>query len=136
MKQKLARVLLNPEALVDFLTCEVCKRKSYAEHIDERHTYNTIFKPELHDNVICAECLVIHWGHSSYVSKTMIGFGIVKEGENIERALKRYKRKFDRTKWMENLRSGEQVEKPSVVKRAQGIKAQYVQRLRTAEEQA
>ena len=27
----------------------------------------------------------------------------VKEGENIDRALKRYKRKFDRTKTMKNL---------------------------------
>ncbi|SFS74239.1 30S ribosomal protein S21 [Lutibacter maritimus] len=60
----------------------------------------------------------------------------VKDGENIDRALKRYKRKFDRTKTMKNLRSRKQFEKPSVVKRAQGIKAQYVQRLRTAEEQA
>jgi small subunit ribosomal protein S21 len=60
----------------------------------------------------------------------------VKDGENIDRALKRYKRKFDRTKTMKNLRSRKQFEKPSVVKRAQSIKAQYVQRLRTAEEQA
>ena len=28
----------------------------------------------------------------------------VKEGENIDRALKRFKRKFDRTKTMKNLR--------------------------------
>ena len=58
----------------------------------------------------------------------------VKEGENIDRALKRYKRKFDRTKTMRNLRSRKQFNKPSVVKRAQMIKASYVQRLRTQEE--
>lgn len=59
----------------------------------------------------------------------------VKDGENIDRALKRYKRKFDRTKTMKNLRNRKQFNKPSVVNRAQSIKAQYVQRLRTAEEQ-
>jgi small subunit ribosomal protein S21 len=59
----------------------------------------------------------------------------VKDGENIDRALKRYKRKFDRTKTMKNLRNRKQFNKPSVTKRAQHIKAQYVQRLRTAEEQ-
>ncbi len=59
----------------------------------------------------------------------------IKEGENIDRALKRFKRKFDRTKTMKNLRARKQFDKPSVVKRAQKIKATYVQRLRTQEEQ-
>lgn len=59
----------------------------------------------------------------------------VKDGENIDRALKRYKRKFDRTKTMKHLRSRKQFLKPSVTKRAQNIKAKYVQKLRTAEEQ-
>ncbi|MDY0781052.1 30S ribosomal protein S21 [Tenacibaculum sp. IB213877] len=58
----------------------------------------------------------------------------VKEGENIDRALKRYKRKFDRTKTMRQLRDRKQFTKPSVAKRAQKIKASYVQRLRTQEE--
>ncbi len=60
----------------------------------------------------------------------------VKDGENIDRALKRYKRKFDRTKTMRNLRNRKQFTKPSVQRRAEIIKAKYVQRLRTAEEQA
>ncbi len=60
----------------------------------------------------------------------------VKDGENIDRALKRFKRKFDRTKRMRKLRSKKQFTKPSVEKRAQSIKAKYVQRRRTAEEQA
>lgn len=59
----------------------------------------------------------------------------VKDGENIDRALKRYKRKFDRTKTMKNLRNRKQFNKPSVTKRAQMIKAKYVQRIRTSEEQ-
>ncbi len=59
----------------------------------------------------------------------------VKDGENIDRALKRYKRKFDRTKTMKTLRDNKQFSKPSITKRAQVIKAKYVQRLRTNEEQ-
>ncbi|KAB1154509.1 MULTISPECIES: 30S ribosomal protein S21 [Tenacibaculum] len=58
----------------------------------------------------------------------------VKEGENIDRALKRYKRKFSNTKTLKQLRDRKQFNKPSVVKRAQKIKASYVQSLRTKEE--
>lgn len=58
----------------------------------------------------------------------------VKDGENIDRALKRFKRKFDRTKTMKKLRERKQFNKPSVVKRKQIQKAQYVQSIRTAEE--
>lgn len=53
----------------------------------------------------------------------------LKDGENIERALKRYKRKFDRTGARKALYERKQFEKPSVVKRAQVQKAQYIQRL-------
>ncbi|ANW95173.1 30S ribosomal protein S21 [Wenyingzhuangia fucanilytica] len=60
----------------------------------------------------------------------------IKDGENIDRALKRFKRKFDRTKTMKQLRERQQYNKPSVVNRKQRIKASYVQRLRTNEEQA
>ena len=60
----------------------------------------------------------------------------VKDGENIDRALKRYKSKFDRTKTMKKLRTNKQFTKPSVLKRDQKIKATYIQRRRTAEEQA
>ncbi len=59
----------------------------------------------------------------------------VKDGENIDRALKRFKRKFDRTKTMKQLRERKHFTKPSVEKRAQMQKAQYVQNLRTEEEQ-
>ena len=58
----------------------------------------------------------------------------VKDGENIDRALKRFKRKFDRTKTMRTLREKKQFTKPSVAKRKQMQKAQYVQGLRTTEE--
>ena len=59
----------------------------------------------------------------------------VKDGENIDRALKRFKRKFDRTKTMKQLRNRKQFTKPSVSNREQNQKAQYVQRMRTREEQ-
>jgi len=58
----------------------------------------------------------------------------VKDGENIDRALKRYKRKFDRTKTVRELRSRQQFDKPSVLNRAIKLKAQYVQGLRSKED--
>lgn len=58
----------------------------------------------------------------------------IKEGENIDRALKRYKRKFRDVKILRQLRDKKQFNKPSVVKRAQMMKASYVQGLRTKEE--
>ena len=58
----------------------------------------------------------------------------VKEGENIDRALKRFKRKFDRTGTMRQLRTRQQFTKPSVERRAQIQKAQYIQGLRDQEE--
>ncbi len=58
----------------------------------------------------------------------------VKEGENIDRALKRYKRKFEKTGTMRALRDGQRFTKPSVKKREQRLKAIYVQKLRQAEQ--
>ena len=58
----------------------------------------------------------------------------VKEGENIDRALKRFKRKFDKTGTMRQLRKRQQFTKPSVERRAQIQKAEYIQGLRDQEE--
>ena len=58
----------------------------------------------------------------------------IKEGENIEKALKKFKRKFEKTGVIKELRSRQQFEKPSVVKRQQKIHAIYVQQLKRAEE--
>lgn len=58
----------------------------------------------------------------------------VKDGENIDRALKRYKRKFDRTGRMRQLRARQAFVKPSVAKRAQKGKAEYIQHLRDQED--
>ena len=57
----------------------------------------------------------------------------VKEGENIERAIKKYKKKFDRTKVMRELRSRKEFTKPSVLKRQEKIRAAYKQRTKSAE---
>ena len=41
----------------------------------------------------------------------------VKEGENIEKALKKFKRKFEKTGVIKELRRRQQFDKPSVLKR-------------------
>ncbi len=53
----------------------------------------------------------------------------VKEGENIERALKRFKRKFERTGVVKELRRRQCFDKPSIIKRKQMQHAVYVQRM-------
>jgi len=54
----------------------------------------------------------------------------IKDGENIDRALKRYKRKFDKTGVVRQLRRRQAFIKPSVVRRVQVQKASYIQGLR------
>ncbi|MBL6646801.1 MAG: 30S ribosomal protein S21 [Flavobacteriaceae bacterium] len=58
----------------------------------------------------------------------------IKDGENIDRALKRFKRKFDKTGTMRQLRERQTFTKPSVARRAVVQKAQYIQHLRDQEE--
>jgi len=57
----------------------------------------------------------------------------VKEGESIERALKRLKRKTDSTGIIKEVRTRKQFVKPSVLKRQQLIKARYVEQLKREE---
>jgi len=59
----------------------------------------------------------------------------VKEGENIDRALKRFKRKFDKTGVMRQLRTRQQFTKKSVERRKEVQRAQYIQNLRDQEAQ-
>lgn len=49
----------------------------------------------------------------------------VKETENIDRALKRYKRKVQQTKILRELRNRKEFKKPSVQRRNQILKAIY-----------
>ena len=58
----------------------------------------------------------------------------LKEGENIEKALKKFKRKFEKTGVIKELRSRQQYDKPSVVKRLKMERAVYVQKMRQNEE--
>ncbi|HPW77870.1 MAG: 30S ribosomal protein S21 [Bacteroidetes bacterium ADurb.Bin037] len=58
----------------------------------------------------------------------------VKDGENIERALKRFKRKFEKTGIVRELRSRQSFSKPSVLKRDQKKKAIYKQRIQNNED--
>ena len=57
----------------------------------------------------------------------------VKEGESIERALKKYKKKFERTQVLKELRARKEYIKKSIVRRQQIIKAEYVEKLKSAE---
>lgn len=58
----------------------------------------------------------------------------VKEGENIDRALKKLKRKFERTGVVKELRARQRYVKPSVKMREQKLKAIYIQQLHSNEE--
>ena len=58
----------------------------------------------------------------------------VKEGENIDRALKKFKRKFEKTGVIKELRLRQVYKKPSVTDREQRIKAVYIQQLQNEEE--
>ncbi|MBQ0044021.1 MAG: 30S ribosomal protein S21 [Bacteroidales bacterium] len=59
----------------------------------------------------------------------------VKEGENIEKALKKFKRKFEKTGAIRELRARREFTKPSVKKRVAMQKAIYVQHLQLQDEQ-
>lgn len=54
----------------------------------------------------------------------------IKDGENIDRALKRYKRKFDKTGVVRQLRARQQFTKPSVLNRVKIQKAAYIQNMK------
>jgi small subunit ribosomal protein S21 len=58
----------------------------------------------------------------------------VKEGENIDRTLKKFKRKFEKTGVIRELRSRQAFVKPSVRRRDERKKAIYVQKLQREDE--
>ena len=57
----------------------------------------------------------------------------IKEGENIDKALKRFKRKIEKTGVIRTHRDRKQIVKPSIVHRKKNKKAQYIQKLRDQE---
>ena len=58
----------------------------------------------------------------------------VKEGENIERALKKFKRKYERTGVLKELRARQFFTKPSITKRKAKSHAIYVEQMLREEE--
>ena len=58
----------------------------------------------------------------------------VKDGDNIERALKKFKRKYEKTGIVKELRTRQAFQKPSIINRRKMMKAEYVQQLRNREE--
>ena len=58
----------------------------------------------------------------------------VKEGENIEKALKKFKRKFEKTGAVKELRNRQAFEKPSVTNRKKMMRAIYIQKLQQIED--
>ncbi len=56
----------------------------------------------------------------------------VKEGESIDKALKKYKRKFEKTGVVKELRERQKFTKPSVKRREEVLKAAYIQQLNDA----
>lgn len=58
----------------------------------------------------------------------------VSKDENIDKALKRFKRKFNQIGVMKEIREREQFTKPSVKRRKEVQKAKYIQKLKDAEE--
>ena len=54
----------------------------------------------------------------------------VKEGESIDKSLKKLKRKFEKTGVVKELRERQKFSKPSVVKRDQKLNAIYIQKLK------
>lgn len=58
----------------------------------------------------------------------------VKENESIDRALKRFKKKFERTGVIKELRARTAFEKPSVIRRHEKIRAAYRQQMQLQEQ--
>jgi small subunit ribosomal protein S21 len=57
----------------------------------------------------------------------------IKENESIDKALKRFKKKFEKTGVLKELRSRTSFEKPSITRRTEIKHAAYVQKLRKEE---
>jgi len=59
----------------------------------------------------------------------------IKDGENVDRALKKLKRKFEKIGVVKELRARQKFTKKSVLRREQILKAIYIQKLREKEEE-
>jgi small subunit ribosomal protein S21 len=57
----------------------------------------------------------------------------VKESDSLDKALKKFKKKFEKTGVVKELRSRQSFEKPCITKRMQKIRAAYKQKMQIAD---
>lgn len=57
-----------------------------------------------------------------------------RDSESLDKALKKYKKKFEKAGTLKQLRYRQSFTKPSIVRRSQVLKAAYIQELRRKEE--
>ncbi len=57
----------------------------------------------------------------------------IKENESIDKALKRFKKKFEKTGVLKQLRARTSFQKPSITRRTEVKKAVYIENLRRSE---
>jgi small subunit ribosomal protein S21 len=58
----------------------------------------------------------------------------LKDGESIDKALKKYKKKYEKTMIVKELRERQKYTKPSVKRRQEIIRAKYIQQLKRESE--
>lgn len=58
----------------------------------------------------------------------------IKDNESVDKALKRFKKKFERTGVLKELRARTYYEKPSIARRSEKIRAVYRQKMHGQEE--
>lgn len=58
----------------------------------------------------------------------------IKDNDSIDKALKKFKKKFEKTGVVKELRRRQAFEKPSIAQRQQKLHAVYVQKLRTQQD--
>ena len=76
---------------------------------------------------------ILHYICAPERRKTMLIIP-VKEGESIDKALKKFKKKFERTGTMRQLRKRQSFTKPSVARRKEMIRAAYKLQMQTEQE--
>ena len=104
-------------------------------HLEENLDWSAYMIPALftiipRDSIVCQKCLYTFAPRKGVYTMIIVN---VKENESIEKALKRFKKKFDKTGAVRELRARQAFTKPSIVRRAQVIKAAYKQNLRDEE---
>ncbi len=79
-------------------------------------------------------CIEFICTFASQIKKPFMIIIPIKEGEHIDRALKKFKRKFEKTGIMKELRARKAFQKPSIRRREEILNAVYIQKLHRQEE--